>query len=363
MQEQEVSEVIVPPISKFRRNRVRIIRSLSVDEIPEITALKEQAFAEPLSAERRKIINSYYPHLDPSLTELIERTMKYGFRKFQMAEEWAQTYARNARTGETILEQASRQPRIATDATTDASPLEERLKALHQLGINPLTNAAFGPLADIERFLSIDGDASLEEQIKQKSNEQPCEVFEIGCGGQSASIELLAKPDFLDNRNIHITGVGAFDYGKNVRAAFPEFAERLSYTEKDIFSDELPVEVADFVFSTRTIAYTEVRDFRRFCLGCHQIAKNSGEIIIGGIMEMNLNFKDSPFKNIGEYLVAMQKSMPSLKFQRRKEDNTYVVHWKKSEGFPFDALQAKEVINNEKTNLPSIVIYCPINSD
>lgn len=306
--------------------------------------LFQQIKEETASLDVNSLRSFYGPEISDEEIRNIQAMMKYSFEEFRQSEGWAG---------------ADSFPQIGQIE----QPLEDRLKNLSSLGETwAVTNTAFANLVGVNTELQghetagiriMDTDL-IDEIKKQLTQHDICTIWDIGCGGQAADILLLGHPQ-LRNRNLAVTGVGAKDYGKNIRPAFPEYKDRLTYLEEPIYSGHFPEGVADVVFSGRTLPYTGVVDIKRFTQQLHEIAKKGGVVWCGSILPDLFNFEGTEFKNLFEYLdyLKNEKGMKSLKYSSQSGAS---VLWNTAEGFPFENFLGFKV-NYDKSNHPGSIMY------
>jgi hypothetical protein len=281
----------------------------------------------------------YGPEISDEDVRKIETMMRYSFTVFQRSEKWAG---------------ADAYPSLPDCDVTQ--PLEQRLEKVTALGdVSAATNTAFANLEGVNAELqghetaSIKiTDTSLLDEIRQKLQEEnQCEIWDVGCGGQAADILILGQEQFKHSQNVKVTGVGARDYGRNIRPLFPEFADRLKYIEEPIYSGNFPSNVADLVFSGRTLPYTGVADVKRFALQLHNIAKHGGIVWCGSLEPTLFDFEGTQFKNLFDYLehLKSEKGMTSIKYSNQSGSS---ILWNTAEGFPFEDFIGYQVNKDEK---------------
>ncbi len=227
-------------------------------------------------------LRQYYgPEMTDSDIRTIETMMRYKFRNFQQSELWAGSIT---------------QPSLPVKPN---APLETRLEKLKNFEKGE-ENAAFAGLDFVETNLQGDMngihiDQSLKMIVREKLKQQGgCVVWDIGCGGQAADINLLAE--FEGENGLRVHGIGARDYGANVRKQFPEFEDQLTYSDRNIYTDSFGEESADVVFSNRTFSYTGVMDIKRFTHQMYKLAKKGGIVWCSGIHYNLIDFSKSLFK-------------------------------------------------------------------
>lgn len=303
--------------------------------MPELWSSIESQPVPPDAIQQLR--QSYYPNFDDDQIALIEHTIRFSFEKFLSYTRWA-------------FSDQVRQPTIDNFGCDSSASFADRLTAIatHRVGT---ANTAFATLDDVEGYLQIPGQPGLVDRIDVASASGPTTVVDIGCGGQTVDILLLADPRLVD-RDIRIVGTGVFDYGQQLRPAFPEVNGRLEFVSDNILSTQIPPQSADFVFSTRTVPYTGVIDPVRFCDNASSICRSGGTILIGEIEESSFSFSGTEYSNLAGFLEAQRQRMPSLVFHQ--EGSRYSVSWTKDDGSPFEGLVAKDMLYNDQQQPYSI---------
>lgn len=301
----------------------------------------KQLFTEPNQGQLDLFKNQYYSRLNAAQIQAIEEAFAFNFSLSQQRPKW-------------VLDNSDPQPSLQQFGIDTQAPLSTRLRVLSRLAGSTGRNPAFGGLDSLQRFLYIPGDQALTEIIAASSTtDQVYQVVDIGCGGQVADIELLCNSHFASKR-IKVLGIGAFDYGVSLRDDFPELKEKLAFQSADVYSPPT-IANANLVFSARTLSYTGLIDTVRFCHNAHCMAAADGVIRIGDIDGSVFNFDNSLYHNFTDFLSAVGKEQPSLKFNAN--GSKYVVQWRQSEGFPLKPFQAYHIEYDSLTSLPAVIYY------
>lgn len=311
------------------------------EELPGMRELRDSVFQSPISNEKiDELRKNYYPNFSDDEIILIEHTIVYSFLKFQLYAKWT-------------FEAKSHKPQFPDFGLGEVSTLEQRLEVFRKLHADGKTGSAFASLEDADNFLEIPGNIGLVETIAEcVESRGSCSVADIGCGGQSVDFQIVTDQK-LAGKNVQVVGVGAYDYGQNLRNGLPELKDKVHFVSMNAFYLDLPNPV-DIVFSVRTLPYTGVVDAVRFCDSAMAICKQDGLVWIADIDEICFDFSGTEYANLEEYLESLTEKMPSLKFS--KHDYTYAVSWKKSDGSPFSGLIAKSVMLNQQ-ELPYLIRY------
>lgn len=313
---------------------------INEDALPQMLDLWQEVSTSPVAPEQIADLKlKYYPNFTDEQVALIEQTLEYSFKKYQKLAKWI------GQLNETYLS-------LTDFGVERTASLESRLAVVQMLADQAPTNTAFASLTDVEKFLALEGEPSLSELLSQLAAQDGATVVDVGCGGQAADIQLLAS-EGIQGSDLHITGIGAFDYAQALRPDFPEFAKQLSFKSENVYYlDEPPT--ADLVFSVRTLPYTGVVDVARFCDAAMTACKPEGQVWISGIEDTCFDFSSSKYKNLGEYLHELTEQMPSLRFE--KKSSSYTVLWNKKDGSPFAKLQAIRLRMSDN-NRPYQVVY------
>lgn len=335
MNEITQAEVVEEPLE------ITILETENLDNLPEMLKLWEEISHTPIDFPlTRKLRQLYYSNFSDEEIILIEHTMDYDFKKFQLYASWA-------RFSDT------KQPCLEDYGLDSQYPLSERLEVIKAVNAATELNAAFATLDQVENFLMIPDQPSIVESVARLiAKNGSCSVVDIGCGGQAADIQLLTHNLFLEKK-LNILGVGAYDYGEKLRPGFPEILEKLEFTSQNIYRLNNS-ESADLVISVRTLPYTGVVDVARFFDSAMALCKPEGNIWIECIDEYCFDFTGSVFDNFQHYLESIKEEMPSLKY--RYNGTTYSVFWKKSEGSPLTNLFAKTIVLNVRQR-PHLIRY------
>lgn len=258
---------------------------LSDDEFPGMAQLHDEIFQKPIAVDRiTQLRNRYYPDASYEEIALIEHAMEYSFKKFQQYSRW--TYSAT-----------NQQPGIADYNLDTTSSLSDRLQVINKINAIGSYGAAFATLKEVDSYLAIPGELAIADHIvKTAQSSNPYIVLDIGCGGQAADIQLITDAR-LANDDVRVVGVGAYDYGEELRKGFPELSNRISFESKNVFLDLLPQQ-ADFVFSVRTIPYTGIIDAVRFCETASAACKPEGTVWISNIERQCFDFGGTEFKSM-----------------------------------------------------------------
>lgn len=275
----------------------------------------------------------------------IQTMIEYSFLEFNQSESWS---GKNA------------QPTLSDIKPSD--PIDKKLASIQGLEEGE-TNTAFAGLNGVNIELQghpttairLTGTSIEDEVAKKLEQNRSCNVWDVGCGGQAADIMLLGIERFRNDSGLQVTGVGARDYGHNIRPLFPEFADRLAYIEENIFSGSFPTNVADVVFSARTLPYSGVVDIKRFTKRLHTLAKEGGTVWCGSVVAELFDFRGSKFKNIYEYMdyLRNEKGFHSLRYSTQ---GGLSLLWDTAEGFPFKDFIGTR-INYDESGRPGSIVY------
>ncbi len=343
MSNKDNKDLVLPPPAQDDFD-IQINTAYDENELPGMPELWESVSQRPISPDRLQALRQkYYPNFDDDQIALIEHTVDFSFEKFLLYTRW--TFAGQ-----------NNQPTITDFGSNPESSLEDRLAAIARPRLNQ-SNAAFAALDEAENYLEIPSEPGLVDRIATASTpgDTPFVVVDIGCGGQTVDILLLADPR-LSGRNIQAVGTGVFDYGRQLRSAFPEFGDRLTFVSDNALSSQLP-QSADFVFSTRTVPYTGVVDPVRFCDNADVICGPGGTIWINSIEESSFIFSGTEYADLSAFLDAQRERMPSLRYQRNGD--SYSICWSKDEGLPLGGLVAVDMLYNDQQQPYSIRYSIP----
>lgn len=320
---------------------------VDLNQLPGVPEIFEEVMGRPVPQERVQFLrDNFYPGFSDEEIILIESTLTFHFEKFGKIARWA--YKRD-----------NPKPRVEEYGVAEDAALNERLGVIDELSRDHETSTAFASLEMVEKYLTLPGLGSLKEKIIEKLAEKERLRFtDVGCGGQAADIQLLCDDDLI-GQNIEAVGISAFDYGENLRPAFPELEGKIGFEKTNVYTGEFETK-SDVVFSVRTLPDTGVVDAVRFLKSLHDMATDDGLIWMEGVIENSFDFSDTEFKNLEEFLESIQEEFPSLRF--RKKTGDYVIYWEKADGFPFDGFFAQEAVYDQGTKLAYLVRY-KIDSD
>jgi len=336
------SLVVAPPSSEEELD-FQILKSVDENQLPGMPELWDSIIKQPVPLDRiQSLRQKYYPVFDDQQIALIQHSIDYSFEKFLLHTRWDFADQNN-------------QPSITDFGSNPQDSLVDRLTAIAKPRPNQ-SNAAFATLAEIVQYVEIPGEPGLVDQIvAATASDAPLVFVDIGCGGQTVDILLLADPR-LSDKNIQVIGTGVFDYGQQLRSAFPEFKDRLAFVSDNALSTQLSP-TADFVFSARTVPYTGVVDPVRFCDQAASICKPGGTIWINDIKAGSFNFSRTEYADLSAFLEAKKETMPSLRYHCR--DDIYFLRWSKNEGLPLSGLVALDMLSNQDPQPYSIQYGIP----
>lgn len=314
---------------------------IDTNQLPGIPEIFKDVMGRPISQDRISYLReNFYRNFSDEEIMLIEKTIIFQFEKFGKIARW-------------VHDRENLKPFIEEFGANQSSNLAERIQAIIRMSEDQTTSTAFASMEMVEYYLKILENDSLKEELLEKAKTKGVVRFaDVGCGGQAADIQLLLDPDLINEKIIGV-GISAFDYGENIRAAFPEIRERLLFGQLNVYTDKIEMQ-SDLVFSVRTLAYTGVIDAVRFLKALHDMASEDGIIWLTDVVENSFDFTNSEFDNLADYLLSLKNKFPSLKFTNVRGD--YVIYWNKKEGFPFEEFVAKEIKFND-SNLPYLVRY------
>jgi hypothetical protein len=320
---------------------------VDTNKLPGVPEIFEEVMSRTIPKERINFLReNFYQDFSDEEILLIERTMIFHFEKFGRIARWVQ-------------DRKNQKPFIEEFGASVDSALADRLQAINEMSADGSTSTAFANLDMVEYYLKIYPDDSLKnELLKKAANKDEVRFTDVGCGGQAADIQLLLDQDLIDKKVVG-TGISAFDYGENLRAAFPEIIGKIFFNQLNIYVEGLETQ-SDLVFSVRTLSYTGVIDAVRFLKALHDMATDDGIILSNDVMGESFDFKDSEFDSLEDYLLSLKGKFPSLKFSNERGD--YVISWNKSEGFPFEGFVAKKIKYNDSDS-PYFIRYAKPSRD
>lgn len=320
---------------------VELGKVIDTNQLPGIPKLFKEVMDKPIPDQRISYLrDNFYPFFSKNEITLIEKMAIFYFKKFGKIADW--THRRD-----------NPKPTIEEYGIHEGSSLQDRLLVVDKLSQNSDTSLAFASLEMVSNYLRLEGHSSLKDELlKQVTDKTKIRVTDVGCGGQAADIQLLLDPSLVD-KQISVTGVSAFDYGENIRNAFPEISERISFEQINVYTETLENQ-SEVVFSVRTLPYTGMIDSIRFLRALHDMATNDGVIWMEGVTRGSFDFSETDFDNLSDFFNSLKNRFPSLKFSTEKSD--YIIHWDKSGGFPFQDFVAKEIIYND-SGLPYMIRY------
>ncbi len=321
--------------------KIEIGDVIDTNQLPGVPEIFKDVMSRPIPQDRVLFLReNFYKNFSEEEILLIERTIIFQFEKFGKIARW-------------VYDRENKKPFIEEFGVNVNSSSTEKFQAINRMSQNQKISTAFANIEMVEDYLRISGNIPLREVLLKIANSKGEVGFiDVGCGGQAVDIQLLLDPNLIGEKVIG-TGISAFDYGENIRSGFPELAGRIFFNQINVYTDKLETK-GDLVFSVRTLAYTGVIDAIRFLRALHDMATDDGIIWLTDVGENSFDFRNSKFDNLADFLLSLKSKFPSLKFSNEKGD--YVIHWDKSEGFPFEGFVAKEIKYSD-SNLPYLVRY------